>query len=108
MSKYCANLVYPKDKFHIILQSSGRRDKFYGLDELERRKLKIIQAKYGCRHEFHTLPDQVALNLNEFFWSEHKESFEINLKNKVSVRLNTLEEVILDFVEDEYLQYLFW
>ncbi len=108
MSGHSANMVYPKDKFHIILQSSLQTDEFYGLDDLERRKLKIFQAKYGCRHCYHTLPDHVTLNLNKFYWNESKGCYEIDLKNKTSIRLNTLEEAIINFVKDDYMQYLFW
>lgn len=108
MSEHSANLVYPKDKFHVILQSSSKSGEFYGLDELERRKLHIIQAKYGCRHCFHSLPDQVTLTLNKFYWDENKNCYEVDLHKKVSVKLNTLEEAILDHVNDDYLQYLIW
>ena len=107
MGRYNAGLLYPKEKFHIILQSSSKSDEYYGLDDLERRKLRIIQAKYGCRHCFHTLPDQVTLQLNKFIWNNTMQCFEIDFNKKVSVKLNTLEETIISYEHnDDYLDYL--
>lgn len=108
MSNYDVSLVYPKDKYHVILQNSTQRDDFYGLDELEYRKLKIILAKFDCKNNYKALPDKVKLNLNKFHWNSMKLCFEINQCQKVSVRLNRLEEIISDYVKDNYFQYLFW
>ncbi|MBN2484504.1 MAG: hypothetical protein JXB34_00885 [Bacteroidales bacterium] len=100
-----ARLVYPKERFHTVLQSSVSVDEFYGLDDLESKKLKIIQAKYGCRHCFHNLPDNVVLNLNKFYWNEELQCFVIDTGKQVSVRLNKLEETILEYHYDT--QYFF-
>lgn len=105
MSRYNAKLIYPHERFRVILQSSEHVDEFYGLDELESRKLKIIQAKYGCRHCFHTLPENVSLNLNKFRWDEENQYFQIDSDKKVSVQLNTLEETIVEYVHDTQLYF---
>jgi hypothetical protein len=100
MNRYNAKLVYPHERFRIILQNSETIDEFYGMDELESKKLKIIQAKYGCRHCFHTLPDNVSLNLHKFIWNEECQCFQIDADRKVSVQLNLLEENIVEYVPD--------
>jgi len=103
MKAHNVKLIYPKDQFHIILQNSEKVDEFYAIDEFERKRLKIIQAKYGCRHCFHTLPDKVTLNLNKFFWNEECQCFQIETDQKVKVRLNTLEEAIVDYIPNDHL-----
>lgn len=100
MSRYNAKLDFPKN-YLLIFQSSYNEDEFYGLDEFESRKLKIIQAKYGCHHCFHTLPDNVTLDLHPFVWNRETQSFTPILDNKVTVQLNTLEESIINFHELE-------
>ncbi len=100
MSKHGARLKYPNLGYHIIFQSSFSDDEFYGLDEFERKRLKIIQAKYGCRHCFHTLPDEVHLNLHKFTWNEEEHCFKVEDK-QVSVQLNTLEEAIVEYIPGE-------
>jgi hypothetical protein len=100
MSKHNARFDYPKNDYHIVFQSSINDDEYYGIDELERKKLKIIQSKYGCRHCFHTLPDKVTLDLHKFTWSEENNCFEIEPK-KVRVQLNTLEEAIVEYFPEE-------
>jgi hypothetical protein len=102
---YNAKLVYPRDRYRLILQSSDNIDEFYGLDELESKKLKIIQAKYGCRHCFHTLPESVSLNLNKFLWNEECQCFQIDTEKKVSVQLNTLVETIIEYVPESQLYF---
>ncbi len=106
MERHDARLDYPKDKYHLILQSSSNTNEFYGLDELERKKLKILLAKYGCRHCFHVLPDNVYLEMHPFSWNELSESFEIQSDGRVRTQLNTLEEAIIDYIpNEEYSEY---
>ncbi len=100
MSKHGARLKYPNLGYHIIFQNSFNDDEFYGLDEFERKKLRIIQARYGCRHCFHTLPDKVHLDLHKFVWNEREHCFEVEDK-KVSIQLNTLEEAIVEYIPGE-------
>lgn len=105
MGKHDAKLVYPHERYHVILHSSEGIDEFYALDTLESKRLKIIQAKYGCRHCFHTLPDSVKLNLNRFIWNEECQCFQVDSDRKVSVQLNSLEEAIVEYVYDSHLYY---
>jgi hypothetical protein len=100
MRRHDAKLVYPPERYQLVLQNPNGNDEFYGLDELESKKLKIFQAKYGCRHCFHILPDSARLNLNKFVWDEQSQSFQIDTKNKVSVQLNTLEGTIVEYQND--------
>lgn len=104
MTHYSARLVYPKQEFRIVLQSSIRSNEYFGVDDLERKKLKIILAKYGCRHCYHNIPKQVTLDLNKFTWNSNKACFEIDRNTKVSVQLNTLEECIVDYMPQTYYQ----
>lgn len=102
MANLNAQLIYPKQEFTLILQNSNIPNEFFGVDELERKKLRIIQAKFGCRHCFHNLPDSVMLDLNRFEYNMHKSCFEINRSRKVSVRLNELEETIVEYTFSTY------
>ena len=95
MSKFNAHFNYAADEYQLVLRSSYKEDEFFGVDEFEFKKLHIIQAKYGCRHFFHTLPDNVTLNLHKFTWKPERNSFEVE-KEKVTVQLNTLEEAIVE------------
>ncbi len=104
MTHYSARLIYPKQEFRIILQSSVKSNEYFGVDDLERKKLKIIQAKYGCRHCYHNIPPHVTLDLNKFNWNPKKACFEIDYNTKVQIQLNTLEECIVDFMPDLYYQ----
>jgi hypothetical protein len=100
MSKLDAHLKYRREDCHIVFQSSISENEYYGIDEVERKKLKIIQAKFGCRHCFHTLPDKVTLNLHKFIWNNENSCFEIEPR-KVTVQLNTLEEAIVEYFTEE-------
>ncbi|QQS52441.1 MAG: hypothetical protein IPM71_06830 [Bacteroidota bacterium] len=100
MSRHNARFDYPKQDYHIVFQSSINENDYYGMDELERKKLKIIQAKHGCRHCFHTLPDNLTLDLHKFTWNDATNCFEIEPR-KVRVRLNTLEEAIIEYFPEE-------
>jgi len=101
MERHNARLDYPKNEFRIILQSSRNSNEFYGLNDLQRKTLKIILARYGCRHTFHVLPDHAALDMHRFLWNEMSETFEIEKDMTVSVNLNTLEETIVDYIPNE-------
>jgi hypothetical protein len=105
MNRHPAKLNYPREKFKLIVQSSEYSDEFYGVDEFELKKLHIILAKYGCRHTFHILPDKVSLMLHKFYWNEASQYFEIDFDRKFEVKLNTLEETIIDYVTEAQLYY---
>lgn len=100
MTRHNARLDYSRKDYQIVFQSSVNTDEYYGMDDLERRKLKIIQAKYGCRHCFHTLPDNISLDLHKFTWNDENECFEVE-NEKVRVQLNTLEEAIVEYFSDD-------
>ena len=100
MSKFNARFDYPQRDYQIIFQSSINDDEYFGIDDLERKKLKIIQAKFGCRHCFHTLPNKVNLDLHKFTWNEDTSCFLVE-PGKVRVQLNTLEETIVEYFSDE-------
>lgn len=102
MTKHSVRLDYPRKKYQIILQSSDNDDEFFGLDMLELKKLHIIQAKFGCRHFFHVLPDYVTLDLHPFSWNEETNSFEIEEKRKLKIRLNTLQEAVVYHPTEEF------
>lgn len=105
MRNYSARLVYPKQEFQIVLQHSTSSNDFYAVDEMERKKLKIIKAKYGCNHYFHNVPDHVTLDLNRFYWNSNKACYEIDAFNKTVIQLNKLEESIIDYMPDLSFQY---
>ena len=94
-------LVYPKERFDLILQNTEISETYYALDEIEMNKLKVIQAKYGCNKNFQTLPDSISLNLFTFFWNEECQCFEIDVDKKVSVQLNLLEESVEEYAENQ-------
>jgi hypothetical protein len=100
MGRHPAKFDYPKGKFLLILQNSGYTDEYYGVDELEYKKLRIILAKYGCRHCYHVLPDKVRLDLQKFRWNEACQIFQTESDKKVSVQLNTLEETIVEYTAE--------
>lgn len=102
------SLVYPREKYRTILQTVAKNDEFFGLNELESKKLRIILAKYGRKHRFDTIPDYVTLELNRFYWNCAKFCFEINEYQNIRVKLNTLEEIVVEKIQDDYMQYLFW
>jgi hypothetical protein len=96
MSPFAARFEYPQSEIPLILRSSFQDDMYYGVDILESRKMKIILAKYGSRHSFHSLPGKVSLNLHPFVWDRLKQVFRIELTRKVPIQLNTLEEAIIN------------
>ena len=97
MAPFAARFEYPQSEIPLILRSSFQDDMFYGVDILESRKMKIILAKYGCRHSFHTLPGKVTLTLHPFVWDRIKQVFRIELNRKVPIQLNTLEEAVINY-----------
>jgi hypothetical protein len=96
MSRLVAKLEYPQDNIPLILQSSYCEDEFYGVDRFESKRMRIILAKYGCRHCFHTLPSHVTSELHPFAWDKPGQCFRIRMDHKVTVHLNTLEEAIVN------------
>lgn len=105
MGNYSARLVYPKQEFQVILQNSKSSNEFYGVDQFELKKLNIIMAKYKCRHSYNSLPDHITLDLNKFVWNGHKACYDIDMNSKISIRLNLLEEAIMNYKPDLYYQY---
>lgn len=97
MAHYTARLDYPRSEIPIVLRSSYMDDTYYGVDLFESKRMKIILAKYGCRHSFHSLPGHVTANLYPFVWDRLKQHFRIRMDEKISVHLNTLEEMIVNY-----------
>jgi hypothetical protein len=95
MSRLIAKLEYPINRIPLILQNSYVADEYFGVDNYERKRLRIVMAKYGCRHCFHNLPGHVAAELHPFVWDQLEQCFRIQLERKVKVHLNTLEEAIV-------------
>ncbi|MBN1949712.1 MAG: hypothetical protein JW801_00820 [Bacteroidales bacterium] len=90
-------LVYPHADIPLVLRSSYEDDTYYGVDTFESRRMKIILSKYGCRHSLHTLPGHVTGNLYPFKWDRLQQCYQILMDKKVPVRLNTLEEMIVNY-----------
>ncbi len=97
MAKHPVNLEYSHEEYPLILQHSYRKEEFYGLSVYENKKMKIILAKYGCQHCFHTLPSHIHIELHPFIWNDSKNTFTVNPNEKVSVQLNQLEEAVINY-----------
>jgi hypothetical protein len=95
MSRHAVKFEYPHDQIYIILRDSYKEDIYYGIDKFESKRLKIILAKYGCRHSFHTLPGHLTAEMHPFKWNNISRCFNIEMGKKNSVHLNTLEEAIV-------------
>lgn len=97
MATQSIKLNYSRDKYPLVLKSSYETGAFYALDSFEVNKLKILMAKYGCRHSFHTLPDTLVLDLLPFYLDEDTGSYRVDSDNRTRVQLNKLEEVIVTY-----------
>ena len=97
MAHHSIKLEYPHDQIPLVLRSSYKEDTYYGVDHFESKKIKIVQAKYGCRHSFHTLPGKLTASLHPFTWDRLERCFRIELDQKETVHLNTLEEAIMHY-----------
>ena len=95
MSRLTARFEYPQKQIPLVLQNSYAEDIFYGVDTFERKRMRIVLAKYGSRHCFHTLPGHITAELHPFVWDRLKQCFRIQMDQKVKVRLNSLEEAIV-------------
>ncbi len=96
MSRLVAKFDYPHDQIALILQNSYTENEFYGVDKFESKRMRIILAKHGCRHCFHTLPGHVTSELYTFAWNNLEQCFKIQMDHKIKVHLNTLEEAIVN------------
>jgi hypothetical protein len=97
MSHRDAKFEYPKSDITLVLRNSYIEDEYYGVDNYESKRLKIVLTKYGCRHSFHTLPGHVTAELYPFVWNKLNQCFRIHMKQKVTVHLNALEEAIVNY-----------
>lgn len=97
MSRHAVKFEYPHDEIFLILRNSYNEDEYYGVDKFESKRLKIILAKYGCRHSFHTLPGQLIADMHPFSWDKISQCYRIEMDKKVPVHLNTLEEAIVHY-----------
>jgi hypothetical protein len=97
MSRSAVKFEYPHDEIILILRNSYKEDEYYGVDKLESKRLKIILAKYGCRHSYHTLPGQLTSDIHPFTWDRLSQCFRIEMDIKVPVHLNTLEEAVVHY-----------
>jgi len=92
-----AKFEYSHSEIKLVLRNSYIEDEYYGVDSFEIKRLKIILAKYGCRHSFHTLPGHVTADLHPFVWNKLSQCFRIQMNKKVTVHLNALEEAIVSY-----------
>lgn len=97
MVHHAARLEYPHAEIPLILRSSYKANVYYGVDLFESRRMKIILAKYGCRHSLHTLPGHVVAELHPFEWDRLNQCYRIRMDKKTAVHLNTLEEMIVNY-----------
>ena len=93
--KYNARFDFPPGEIKLILKSSFHQDSYYGVDTFESKRLKILMAKYGVRKGFHSLPGHLTATLHPFTWNRLKQNFKVDMNRKVSIQINTLEEVRL-------------
>lgn len=94
MLKQNLRFEYAHQVIPIILKSSSHADIYYGMDELEMKKIKIVLAKYSSHTDFLSLPNKVTVGLHPFKWNQMGQSYRIDMDKKVSVQLNTLVEVV--------------
>lgn len=97
MTRHAAKFEYPHDQIYLILRNSYKEEEYFGLDKFESKRLKIILAKYGCRHSFHTLPGQLTAQMHPFTWDKLSQCYRIELDKKVPVHLNVLEEAVVHY-----------
>ncbi len=97
MSQHNAKFVYPQSEIKFVLRNSYIEDEYFGVDNFESKRLKIVLAKYGCRRSFHTLPGHITAELHPFVWNKLGQCFRIQMNTKVSVHLNSLEEAIVNY-----------
>jgi len=97
MSRHAAKFEYPNNEIKLVLRNSYIEDEYYGVDTFESKRLKIVLAKYGCRHSFHTLPGHITAELYPFVWNKPGQYFRIQMNHKVTVHLNSLEESIVNY-----------
>lgn len=96
MTPHPVKLEYPNTEIPLVLRSTYKENTYYGVDQLERKKLKIVMRKFGCRRNFHSLPGRVIASLYPFVWDRLQQCYRIQLDKKVSVLLNTLEEAVVN------------
>jgi hypothetical protein len=93
--KHLAQFECPGE-YKMILRDSYQENIYYGLDDFDCRYLRIIQSKFGCLNSFHTIPDRVRMEMAPFEWSERKNKFVLNENKRKEVRLNRLENVVIN------------
>lgn len=97
MPSQSVKFEYPHNEIYLILRNSYKEDEYYGIDKFEGKRLKIILAKYGCRHSFHTLPGQLTADMHPFTWDKISQCYRIEMETKVPVHLNILEEAVINY-----------
>ena len=97
MAGISVNLEYSQKEFPLILQNSYYENEFYGVSTFEYKKMKIILAKHGCQHCFHTLPSEVRVDLHPFYWDGEIKAFIVDKQNTVNVQLNQFEEAVVNY-----------
>jgi hypothetical protein len=95
--KQSAKFDYPHEMIHLILRNSYDKDKFYGADKFESKRIKILMSKYKSGKDYHALPGHLTVNLYPFTWDRIKQSFRMDDTRLVPVQLNTLEHFVIMF-----------
>jgi hypothetical protein len=90
-----AKFDFTRGEIELILRNSYQENMYYGVDKFESKRLKILMAKFGCRHTYHTLPGHLTATFYPFSWDRLKQCFRMDTRQKVTAQLNTLEEVVV-------------
>ena len=97
MSRHAVKFEYPHDEIYLILRNSFKEEEYFGVDKFESKRLKIILAKYGCHHSFHTLPGHLIADMHPFTWDRLGQCFRIEMDKSVPIHLNILEEAVVNY-----------
>lgn len=87
--------------YKVILRNSYVDEEYYGLDDFDCKYLKIIQAKFGCYHSLHTIPDRVKMELAPYVWNKKKQKFVLDEYKSRIVQLNQLEFMVVNYKFDK-------
>ena len=93
---YIAQFDHPED-YKVVLRDSYKENVYYGLDDFDSKYLKILQAKFGCKISFHTIPERVKMEMAPYEWNEKRQLFVLREDKRLPVQLNQLEVMIVSY-----------